>query len=93
MRHKIEAATARPDHTVEIVWETGERSIVAFADTVAWGGVCTDMQDPTYFVSQMRIGENGGCLSGPDEVDFDADALWYQAHPGEPIAEIAAAKS
>jgi Protein of unknown function (DUF2442) len=47
------------------------------------------LADPEAF-AQIRIGERGRSLEWPGEIDFCADALWFEAHPEDAPA---AAKS
>lgn len=81
MLHRIASAKARPDFTVEIVWDDGTRSVARFADIIARGGVAKPLADPSFFVERMAIGGIGDWLSWPDEVEFSADGLWYKAFP------------
>ena len=86
----IKAARARPDHTVEIEWEDGDRSVVDFAPTVKKGGVFSALADGEFFVSRLSIGDDGDWLSWPGDIDFSADSLWYRSHPDEEVGEAAA---
>ena len=86
----IKAAEARPDHTVEIEWGDGSRSVVDFAPTVKKGGVFAPLADKDFFVGRLSIGGDGDWLSWPGELDFSADSLWYRSHPDQEIGEAAA---
>jgi hypothetical protein len=81
MLHEITDAVARPDHTIAIAWEDGVSGIVDFAPFIARGELFAQLQDPQYFVQEMRIlrGEIG--LTWPDEVDFSVDGLRHDAFP------------
>ncbi len=91
MQHRVTAAAAKPDYTVEITWEDDSRSVVSFADLVG-RGVCKPMSDRAYFVARMTIADEGYALAWPDEVEFSADSLWYKAHPQDAQKDIEAAE-
>jgi hypothetical protein len=75
---------ARPDpasHTVTLTWANGETTVSDFRRLVG-KGVFTAFSDPEFF-SQLRVGEGGRSLEWPGELDFCADALWFETHPEE----------
>jgi hypothetical protein len=90
MMHRIVSAQARPDYTVDIVWDNGDRTDVTFADLLQ-GEVCAAMRDPDYFVKTLEIGGGGDWLAW-EEVDFSSDSLWYRAHPEALARELDAAE-
>jgi hypothetical protein len=76
----ITAAVADPNtHTVALTWANGERTVSSFRHLVG-KGVFTAFNDPAFF-AQAHIGERGRSLEWPNEIDFCADALWFDAHP------------
>ncbi len=82
MQHRIAAATANPDFTVELRFANGRAATVDLREFVATGEVTKPLRrDPGLFVEGLRLGGDGTWLSWPGEVKIDADALWYQAHP------------
>jgi Protein of unknown function (DUF2442) len=82
MEHRVLKARARPDYRVEIEWVGGERALIDLSDFVATGEVTAPLRaDPAYFVEKLAVLENGLGIGWPGEVDIDADALWYDAHP------------
>lgn len=84
MRHRIVDATAHADYRVDIRFAGGEAATLDLASFIATGEVTEPFRhDPTLFVSSLRIGGGGGWLAWANEVEIDADALWYQAHPEE----------
>ena len=73
---------AEPDpagHTVKLTWANGEKTVSSFRHLVG-KGVFAAFSDPEFF-AQMRVGEGGRSLEWPAELDFCADALWFEAHP------------
>ena len=90
MMHRILSAKARPDYTVAIFWEGGERTEVSFADLVT-GEVCAAIRDPDYFVRGLQVGGDGDWLAW-GEVDFSSDSLWYRSHPEALARELDAAE-
>ena len=91
MQHRMTAAKASADYSVEITWDDGSASRVSFAQLVG-RGVCAAMQDPDYFVVRASIADDGYALAWPDEVEFSADSLWYKAHPDDARRDFAAAE-
>lgn len=53
-----------------------------FAPVIAEGGVFTALADPDMF-ARVSIGQDGQSLEWPGELDFCADALWFEAHPDD----------
>jgi hypothetical protein len=84
MRHRIVAARAREDFTLEIGFESGETTVVDLGGFVATGTVTEPLRrDPTLFVTGLAVGGDGAWIGWPGDVDIDADALWYLAHPDD----------
>jgi hypothetical protein len=92
MRATIKTATAHPDHTVEIEWGDGSRSVVDFAPTIRKGGVFSVLADRSFFTGRLSVGGGGDWLSWPGDLDFSADSLWYRSHPEAEIEEASAAR-
>jgi hypothetical protein len=82
LENTIVAATADArTHTVALTWANGARTVSSFAHLVG-KGVFRAFADPTFF-AQIRVGENGRSIEWPGDLDFCADALWFEAHPEE----------
>jgi hypothetical protein len=76
----ITAAVPDPaSHTVALTWANGTATVASFRHLVG-KGIFVAFADPAIF-AQVRIGEGGRSLEWPGEVDFCADALWFDAHP------------
>lgn len=78
----ITGAAADPKaHTVALSWANGEKTVSSFAHLVG-KGIFAAFADPAFF-AQVRIGEGGRSLEWPGDLDFCADALWFEHHlPG-----------
>jgi hypothetical protein len=78
----ITAAVADPNtHTVTLTWANGEKTANSFRHLIG-KGVFAALSDPAFF-AQVHVGERGRSLEWPDEIDFCADALWFETHPAE----------
>lgn len=78
----IEAATPDPgNYTVTLKWANGETTVNRF-DHLVGKGVLAALVDPALF-AQVRVGERGRSLEWPGEIDFCADALWFETHPAD----------
>ncbi|MFI5338127.1 MAG: DUF2442 domain-containing protein [Opitutales bacterium] len=66
-------------YTVAVTWANGETTVNSFAHLVD-KGVFAAFSDPALF-AQARVGERGRSLEWPGEIDFCADALWFEKHP------------
>ncbi|GET36982.1 hypothetical protein MiSe_17350 [Microseira wollei NIES-4236] len=56
--------------------------IVDFNPIIQRGGVLAKLADPEFF-SQVSLGEKGRYIQWPGEIEFCADALWFDSHPKE----------
>jgi len=74
-----EAVPSFEDFTVRLLWENGTETIARFGDLVGHG-VFEPMRDPHFF-NQVTTFRNGRVLAWPNEIDFGADDLWFEAHP------------
>ena len=59
----------------------GETTVNRF-DHLLDKGVVAAVTDPEIF-AQVRVGERGRSLEWPGEIDFCADALWFETHPSD----------
>ena len=84
----IVAAVPDPEtYSVTVTWANGETTISGFRHLVG-KGVFTALADPAVF-AQVRVGERGRSLEWPGEIDFCADALWFETHPAEAPRQMA----
>ena len=65
--------------SVRLTWADGSTSVAHF-DGVAGQGVLAPLADPAFF-ARVAVGRRGRSLEWPGELDFCADALWFQSHP------------
>jgi hypothetical protein len=78
----IMAAVPDPKtYSVRVTWANGETTINRF-DHLVGKGVFAAVADPAVF-AQVRVGERGRSLEWPGEIDFCADALWFETHPAD----------
>ena len=75
----VAAAPDPASHTVALTWANGETTVSSFRHLVG-KGVFAAFSDPAFFV-QARVSGGGRSLEWPGELDFCADALWFEAHP------------
>ena len=73
---------AEPDaarHTVALTWRSGSQTVSTFEHLLG-KGVFKRLAEPEFFM-RVGIGERGRSLEWPGDIDFCADALWFEAHP------------
>lgn len=92
MRYEITEAIPHPDHTVTVTWSGGGRFTVSLASYLERGELFEALKDPDYFVREMRLLPGGIGLTWPNEVDFSADDLRYEAMSQIAIRAFAGAK-
>ena len=83
----LEAVPDASTRTVRLAWSDGS---VTQADFRLLGdrGVFAAFNDAAFF-RQVRILDDGHILAWPGALEFDADALWFDAHPEDAPAETA----
>ena len=67
--------------SVAVTWANGETTANSFRHLVG-KGVFAALAEPAVF-AQVRVGEWGRSLEWPGEIDFCADALWFETHPAD----------
>jgi hypothetical protein len=77
---RIAKATPRPDHTVEIEWRDGSRSVADIKPYIAKGGVFRPLSDPTLFMMTMKIDWQGYSLGWEGDAELSAEGLWRDSH-------------
>jgi uncharacterized protein DUF2442 len=87
MLYEIAKAEAHSDHTVTVIWSDGMQGVVNLGPYIAKGGVFAPLEDPAFFVQEMRILRGGIGLTWPNEVDFSADGLRHDAFMSEESSE------
>jgi Protein of unknown function (DUF2442) len=87
LNNHIASAIADPQtHTVRLTWRNGAITTAQFGRLVGQG-VFEAFRDPAFF-AKVDIRRNGRVLTWPGELDFCADALWFEAHPEDrPVGE------
>ncbi len=75
----VRAEVDASDHTVRIGWQNGSVTLADFQPLLGQG-VFTALRDPVFFQG-AEIVDGGHALAWPGELEFDADALWFEAHP------------
>ncbi len=84
----IIGALADPEtYTVTVTWKNGSRTVNEFGHLIGKGVMAT-LADPSVF-AEVRVGERGRSLEWPGEIDFCADALWFEAHPEDAAQHLA----
>jgi len=78
----IVAAVPDPKtYSVALTWANGVTTTSNFRHLVG-KGVFAALTDPAVF-AQAHVGERGRSLEWPDEIDFCADALWFETHKAD----------
>jgi hypothetical protein len=87
LENVITAAVADPNNrTVSVHWANGVVTVHRF-EHLAGKGVFAAFTDPAFF-ERVRVGGRGRSLEWPDDIDFCADALWFEAHPDDAPAAL-----
>ncbi len=82
LENVITGAVADPKaHTVTVTWANGATTINRF-DHLVGRGIFAAFTDPAFF-ARVKVGERGRSLEWPGEIDFCADALWFETHPAD----------
>jgi hypothetical protein len=78
--YRIVEAIAEPaSYSVRLRWASGAETVATFAHLVG-KGVFASLADQAFF-SKAAVGARGRTLTWPGDIDFCADALWFEAHP------------
>jgi hypothetical protein len=84
VQHRITAATPLGGYRLALVFDQGLAATVDLSAFFAKGEVTEPFRhDADLFASGLTIGEGGEWLAWPNDVEIDADALWYKAFPDE----------
>lgn len=85
-------AMAADGRHLHLTWADGSATLFDMAPVTAQGGVFTGFCDPLV-LAQVAVGPRGRSLVWPGDIDLDADALWFDAHPADnPFNQPAAAE-
>ena len=67
---------------MEVVFDTGEKCTIDLSEFVSTGEVTVNLRDEEYFGLALTVLDDGDGIGWPAvDVEIDADALWYKAHP------------
>lgn len=93
LKNRIESVIADADtRQVVLHWAGGGETRFDMAPVIAQGGVFAALADPALFTA-VAVGPRGRSLVWPGDLDLDADALWFDAHPEDnPFTRPAAAE-
>jgi hypothetical protein len=78
----ITGAVADPkNHTVTLTWANGATTVNHF-DHLVGKGVFAAFSEGAFF-ARVSVGARGRSLDWPNEIEFCADALWFETHPAD----------
>lgn len=80
MPYIIQTVTPETNYHLRLLYRNGTVIVLDFAPIIEEGGVFSRLSDPAFF-SQVKRSKDGRSIEWPGEIDFCADALWFQAHP------------
>jgi hypothetical protein len=75
----VEAVPDAATRSVRLTWTDGSVTLAHF-DQIAGKGVFAPLTDPMFF-NKVSVGPRGRTLEWPGDLEFCADALWFEAHP------------
>lgn len=81
--HRIIEARANADFSLDLRFEDGRQARVSLADVVESAPIAAPFRDPTLFVGELTIAEEGEVLRWSDQFELHADSLRYRAFPDE----------
>jgi hypothetical protein len=82
MPYFIQTVTPEANYHLRLFYRNGTVIVIDFSPVIERGGVFSRLSDPALF-SQVKRSEDGRFIEWPGELDFCADALWFQAHPDD----------
>ncbi len=85
----VSAAPDPATYTVRLTWQDGSvtsANFTAFVGREAFAAFA----DAGFF-RQVQVLDEGRVLAWPEDLEFDADALWFAAHPEDLPLEAAVA--
>ena len=83
----VDAAPDPATRSVRLTWSNGSVTLAEFAG-LDHRGVFAAFDDAAFF-GRVQVLDEGHVLAWPGDLEFDADALWFEAHPEEaPAAAI-----
>ncbi len=65
--------------SVRLGWANGAATVSSFRHLLG-RGVMRRLAEPGFF-AQVQVGDRGRTLVWPGDIEFCADALWFEAHP------------
>lgn len=84
---KIVAIEALPGFRLKLTYAGGRAIEIDFASKIQKGTVTGPLADPEIF-KRVKIAPSGRAIEWPGEVDFCADALWFEGSgEANPFAE------
>jgi hypothetical protein len=84
MQHRITSVTPLGGYRLALVFDQGLPATVDLTGFFAEGEVTEPFRhDADLFGSRLTIEGGGEWLAWPNDVEIDADALWYKAFPDE----------
>ena len=84
MQHKVTAFTALDRYRLFLVFDGAVAATVDLGSFFEEGEVTEPFRrDPALFADRLVVGGDGDWLAWPNDVEIDADSLWYRAFPGD----------
>jgi Protein of unknown function (DUF2442) len=80
MLYQIAKITKEDDYKLRLFYTNDSSIVVDFNPIIQQGGVLAKLANPEFF-AQVSIGEKGRYIQWPGEIEFCADALWFESHP------------
>lgn len=74
---KITSIEVLPEFCLKLTYVDGRSAHVDFKNKIQKGTVTASLADPGFF-KQVKISYDGRAIEWPGEVDFCADALWFE---------------
>lgn len=85
--YRVTSAHANRDFSLDLRFTDGKEAHVSLSELIATAAIATPLRDPSRFISDLRIVEDGDVLRWNEQFELHADSLRYRAFPDELVRD------